>query len=129
MQNAALEHATTSATDLETLEQLNRSYVRSAETSDVRWYDAHLAEDFLSSNPDGSLVDRAGFLARMARPYPGSTLAAVDVRIRMLGETAIIHAGFTYTKPDGQAGAGRYTDVWARRQGRRLCVAAHFTRC
>lgn len=114
--------------DLETLQQLNRSYVWSAETSDVRWYAEHLAEDFLSSNPDGSLLDRAGFLARMARPYPGSNLAAVDVRIRILGEVAIIHAGFTYTKPDGQPGTGRYTDVWSRRQGRWLCVAAHFTR-
>ncbi len=127
MQNAALEHA--NANDLETLHDLNRNYVRSAETSDVRWYDEHLAEDFLSSNPDGSLVDRAGFLARMARPYPGSHLEAVDVRIRMIGEVAIIHAGFRDTKPDGQVGAGRYTDIWARRQGRWLCVAAHFTRC
>jgi ketosteroid isomerase-like protein len=128
MTDAALAQATTGANDLETLQALNRSYVRSAETSDVRWYEEHLADDFLSTNPDGSLADRAGFLARMARPYPGSNLAAVDVRIRMLGEIAIIHAGFTYTRPDGQAGTGRYTDVWARRQGRWLCVSAHFTR-
>jgi ketosteroid isomerase-like protein len=129
MQNAALEHANAGANDLETLHDLNRNYVRSAETSDVRWYDEHLAEDFLSSNPDGSLVDRAGFLARMARPYPGANLEALDVRIRILGEVAIIHAGFRDTKPDGRVGAGRYTDIWARGQGRWLCVAAHFTRC
>jgi ketosteroid isomerase-like protein len=116
------------ALDLETLQQLNRNYVRSAETSDVRWYEENLAEDFLSSNADGSLVDRAGFLARMARPYAGTNLEAVDVRIRMIGEIAIIHAGFRDKKPDGRAGAGRYTDIWARRQGRWLCVAAHFTR-
>ena len=129
MQHAALEQADASANDLEILQHLNRSYVRAAEISDVRWYDEHLAEDFLSSNPDGSLVDRAGFLARMARPYPGSNLEAVDVRVRIIGEVAIIHAGFRDKKPDGQAGAGRYTDVWARRQGRWRCVAAHFTRC
>jgi ketosteroid isomerase-like protein len=114
--------------DLETLQRLNAGYVRSAETSDLRWYEEHLASDFMSSNPDGSLVDRAGFLARMARPYPGSKLQAEDVRIRILGEIAIIHAGFSYLKPDGAAGAGRYTDLWSRRDGRWLCVAAHFTR-
>ena len=114
--------------DLATLQQLNRNYVRSAETSDVRWYEENLAEDFLASNPDGSLVDRAGFLARMARPYPGSHLEAVDVRIRIIGEVAIIHARFRDKKPDGRAGAGRYTDVWSRRQGRWLCVSAHVTR-
>ena len=115
--------------DLETLQQLNRGYVHSAETSDVRWYAENLAEDFLSTNPDGSFVDRAEFLARLARPYPGKDLQAVDVRIRLLGEVAIIHAGFRDTKPGGQGGRGRYTDIWARRQGRWLCVSAHFTRC
>jgi ketosteroid isomerase-like protein len=112
--------------DIETLQELNRGYVRSAETSDVGWYDAHLAEDFLASNPDGSLVDRAGFLARMKGPYPGSDLAAVDVNIRLFGDVALIHAGFRDKKRDGQPRTGRYTDVWARRGGRWLCIAAHF---
>ena len=97
-------------------------------TSDVRWYEEHLAEDFLGTNPDGSLVDRAGFLARMTRPYPGSNLEARDVRIRLLGDIALIHAGFRDTKPDGRVGEGRYTDIWARRGGRWLCISAHFTR-
>jgi ketosteroid isomerase-like protein len=51
-----------------------------------------------------------------------------DVRIRILGEIAIIHARTTYTRPDGQPGAGRYTDIWQRRDGRWQCVAAHVTR-
>jgi ketosteroid isomerase-like protein len=111
-----------------TLRQLNGGYVRAAETSDVRWYAENLAEDFLASNPDGSLIDRETFLARMAQPYPGSNLKAVDVNIRILGEVALIHAGFRYDKPGGGSGTGRYTDVWARRQGRWLCVSAHFNR-
>ena len=114
--------------DLEILEDLNRNYVRSAEQSDVRWYTEILAEDFLSSSVDGSIVDRTAFLARVARPYPGSNPEAVDVRIRFFGDLALIHAGFKYTKPDGQMGSGRYTDVYARRQGRWLCVSAHFNR-
>ena len=40
-----------------------------------------------------------------------------DVLIRVLGDVALIHARTTYTKADGQPGAGRYTDVWARRGG------------
>jgi hypothetical protein len=42
---------------------------------------------------------------------------------------AIIHARTTFTRPDGGLGSGRYTDVWARRQGRWLAVSAHVTRC
>ncbi len=115
--------------DVDSLRQLNRDYIRSVQTSDVRRFDEILAEDFLCSNPDGSLVDRAGFLAQTARPVTISKLEAHDVRVRIIGDVAIIHARTTYTMPDGRAGAGRYTDVWARRQGRWLAVSAHVTRC
>jgi ketosteroid isomerase-like protein len=121
--------ATVAQTDLGILEQLNRDYIRSVQHSDVRRFDQILAEDFLCSNPDGSLVDRAGFLAQTARPVTIKDLEAHDVRIRMMGDVAIIHARTTYTLPDGRAGSGRYTDVWARRRGGWLCVSAHVTRC
>jgi len=51
------------------------------------------------------------------------------VKIRIMGDVAIIHARTTYATPDGRAASGRYTDVWARRQGRWLAVSAHVTRC
>jgi len=73
-------------------------------------------------------VDRAGFLTQIAKPSVAKNIQCEDVRIRMLGEVAIIHARTTYIKPDGQPGAGRYTDVWARRNGRWVCVAANVTR-
>ena len=46
-----------------------------------------------------------------------------------MGDVAIIHTRTTYNAADGQPGAGRYTDAWARRQGRWLAVSAHVTRC
>jgi ketosteroid isomerase-like protein len=115
--------------DVDTLQQLNRDYIASVQTSNVRRFDEILADDFLCSNPDGSLVDRAGFLVQTARPVTISNLEARDVVVRILGDVAIIHARTTYTLADGRAGSGRYTDVWARRQDRWLCVSAHVTRC
>jgi ketosteroid isomerase-like protein len=114
--------------DTEILQKLNQDYIRSVQMSDVRRFEEILAEDFLNSNPDGSLVDRAGFLAQIARPVTISNLEARDVVIRIMGDVAIIHARTAYTKPDGQAALGRYTDIWARRQGWWLAVAAHVTR-
>ena len=114
--------------DIEVLQKLNSGYVRSVQGSDVPWFEQNLAEDFLNSNPDGSLADRARFIEQMSRPATISNLEPRDVRIRLMGDTAIIHGGTVYTRADGQAAAGRYTDVWARRQGRWLCVAAHVTR-
>jgi ketosteroid isomerase-like protein len=115
--------------DLETLIGLNRDYINSVQQGDVRRFDEILAPDFLCSNPDGSLIDRAAFLAQTARPVTIQNLAAHDVNVRILGDVAIIHARTSYVKPDGQPGGGRYTDVWARRSGQWLAVAAHVTRC
>jgi ketosteroid isomerase-like protein len=110
------------------LEQLNRDYVRSVQESDVRWFEAHLSEDFLNTNPDGSLVDRAGFLAQVSRPAGVKGLECHDVRIREMGGFAVIHAQTRYVKGDGSPGKGRYTDIWAKKDGRWVCVAAHVTR-
>jgi ketosteroid isomerase-like protein len=115
--------------DLETLEALNRDYIDSVQNGDVRRFDEILAKEFYCSNPDGSLVDRAAFLAQTARPVTISGLEAHDVVIRLLGDVAIIHARTSYKRPDGQPGAGRYTDVWARQGDRWLAVSAHVTRC
>lgn len=56
------------AADREILTDLNRDYIRSVQAGDVRRFDEILANDFRCSNPDGSLLDRAGFLAQTARP-------------------------------------------------------------
>ena len=110
------------------LRELNDNYIRAVRMSDVRWFEQHLAADFLNSNPDGSLVDRPGFLAQVAPPCPVSELKAEDVRIRVLGAMAIIHGRTVYRSADGKPAAGRYTDVWLQRGERWLCVAAHVTR-
>ncbi len=121
-------HAQAVENDAGILEELNQGYIDSVQHSDVEWFQKNLAEDFLNSNPDCTLVDRKGFLEQIARPAPISNLGAEDVRIRILGDVAVIHGRTRYTKADGREAAGRYTDVWARRTGRWLCVAAHVAR-
>lgn len=110
------------------LGELNDGYIRSIRSSDVDWFDEHLAEDFINTNPDGARLDRAGFLAQVARPPAVEKLEAYDVCIRLFGDTAVIHARTSYLTPDGAAGTGWYTDIWLRRDGRWLCVAAHVDR-
>lgn len=117
------------AADREILGELNRGYVRSVEERDAAWFDKHLALDFMNSNPDGSLVDRAAFLGRVAIGSGVSGIQAHDVVVRVMGDLAIIHARTTYRTPAGREGTGRYTDIWSRRAGRWVCVAAQVTRC
>jgi Domain of unknown function (DUF4440) len=128
MSSPSVLAASANVADLEQLNELNREYIRSVQESDVAWFDRNLAEDFMCSYPDASLVDRAGFLKQTAAPVKISHLEAGDVIVRLMGDFAIIHAGTTYKIADGRAGSGRYTDVWARREGRWVAVSAHVTR-
>lgn len=119
---------TASSADLATLMSLNDDYVRSVLTSDVKRFDEILADDFLCSLPDGSLIDRARFLSQTNEPSRLASIEVHDVNVRLLGEFAIIHARTTFTTREGRAGSGRYTDVWAKRGGRWLAISAHVTR-
>jgi ketosteroid isomerase-like protein len=114
--------------DLTILIELNRDYIRSVQTSDVQRFKEILADDFLCSLPDGSLVDRQRFLEQTAMPVTISNLEAHDVNVRIMGDVAIVHARTTYTTADKRPASGRYTDVWARRKGRWVAVSAHVTR-
>ena len=114
--------------DHDILVALNTDYINSVQRSDVKRFDEILGPDFYCSNPDCSLIDRAAFLKQTAKPVTISNLKAADVLIRIIGDTAFIHARTAFTKPDGTPSGGRYTDVWMRQRGRWLCVSAHVTR-
>lgn len=114
--------------DYETLLSLNRDYVSSVQTCDVARFSELLAPDFLCTNSDGSLVDRAAFLQQTARPISIRDLAAHEVNVRILGDVAIIHARTTYSVPGGGEGRGRYTDIWRRQGNTWRAVAAHVSR-
>jgi ketosteroid isomerase-like protein len=115
-------------TDVATLVELNDAYIQSVQNGDVRRFEQLLADDFLCSLPDGSLLDRQHFLERTGQPVTIRDLAAHDVIVRVMGDFAIIHARTTFTTLDRRSGTGRYTDIWARRDGRWLAVAAHVGR-
>jgi ketosteroid isomerase-like protein len=107
--------------------RLNEQYLRAVERTDRGWFEVHLDEDFLCSLPDGTILDRMGFLAQL-RPGTGPVeIEAHDVLVRVLGDVALVHARTTFLL-DGRPRRGRYTDVWALRDGRWRAVAAHVTR-
>src|SRR5580704_431943 len=93
---APMKTDTTTRSDLDALTALNRDYIHSVQHGDVRRFDEILAEDFLCSNPDGSLVGKNQFLAQTARPVTISGLSVQEVRVRILGDVAIIHARTSY---------------------------------
>ena len=119
---------TATRSDLDTLTALNHAYIQSVQHGDLQRFDEILAEDFLMLEP-GWVACRQETIPRTDRSTGEiSGLSAEEVQVRLLGDVAIIHARTSYTTADGEQRNGRYTDVWARRDGRWLAVSAHVTR-
>src|ERR1700744_3060483 len=114
--------------DLEELTKLNHDYVASVQNCDVKRFDEILAQDFYCTNPDKSLVDRAAFLKQTAIPVKIRNLIEQDVKIRILGDFAIIHGKTSYLDAEGKQAYGRYTDCWVRQNGKWLAGGAHVVR-
>ncbi len=90
------------ANDLDLLTRLNADYITSVQKGDVKRFDEILADDFLCSMADGSLIDRKRFLEVTAQPVTIRNLQAHDVNIRLMGDMAIVHAATSFTAADGR---------------------------
>jgi hypothetical protein len=118
-----------SGSDEQILQALNADYVQSFLDSNVAWYDAHLAPEYLVVFGDGTLHDKGSLLAAAARPVTNmKSFPIVKVAIRRFGDVALIHAENPYERKDGLKGVNRYMDLWHKRNGRWICIAAHVTR-
>src|SRR5258708_16265090 len=86
--------------DLDTLTALSLDFFASLQKGDVKRFEEILADDFMCSNPDGSLSDKVEFLKLTAQPVTISGLVEEDVRIRLLDASALIHRHFNSRSPD-----------------------------
>lgn len=109
------------------LVQLNRGYVDAFMKGDAAWYDAHLMPEFECLCPDGSVVSRSDFLAAAQRPMTNRSFSLDSVRVKLLGDVAVITAITPFVRADGTAGTNRYTDIWVRRRGSWMTLQAQIT--
>lgn len=113
--------------DSATLVRLNRGYVDSFMKGDAAWYDAHLAPEFECLCPDGSVVNRRDFVAAAQHPMTNRSFSLDSVRVKLLGEVAVITAITPFVRTDGTSGTNRYTDIWVRRRGTWMTLQAQIT--
>jgi len=110
------------------LRRLNEQYVQASLAGDVEWYRAHLADDFVCIDSDGSVLDKAAFLHLTAQ---GSDLAHYrleEVDVRFYGPVALVRATGAWTAKDGTPGISRYIDVYVRSGKEWKAVSAQITR-
>ena len=114
--------------DLGTLQQLNQEYVDAFMNADVEWYRAHLAEDFVCVESDGSVLDKAQFLSNTVKGPDVVEYKLHEVDIRVYGDAALVRATGVWIREDGSMGMSRYTDVYIRVSSEWKAVSAQITR-
>jgi len=110
------------------LRLLNEQYVKASLAGDVEWYRTHLADEFVCIESDGSVLDKAAFLAMTAQDSDLAEYRLEEVDVRFYGEVALVRATGKWLAKNGTPGISRYVDVYARVGDAWKAVSAQITR-
>jgi ketosteroid isomerase-like protein len=96
---------------------------------DARVLDAMVGSEFVNTEYDGEVSDKAKFLADIKDPqFKPTSLTIQDVKVNMYADAAVV-VGIYRTKGTYQGKPydhfGRFTDTWVYTEGRWQCVASH----
>ncbi|MGB6478296.1 MAG: nuclear transport factor 2 family protein [Candidatus Sulfotelmatobacter sp.] len=96
---------------------------------DARVLDAMIGGQFINTEYDGEVSDKAKFLADIKdKQFKPTTLTIQDVKVNMYADAAVV-VGIYHTKGIYQNKPyehfGRFTDTWVYAEGRWQCVASH----
>jgi hypothetical protein len=118
--------------DLTTLRMLNARFVHNFVTNDAAAHDALLHQQFVAIQSDGSILDRAAYLAGWATGFDPEVIPYWDTRgehITVVGDTALVRATNVFDVVMGTRSwrAITYTDTYVRTAGTWLCLQAQLT--
>ena len=122
-------HGQASAAVIQALTRMEEAWNTALLKADVAALEKIYAEEYLSIDHEGNLLDRKQDLAEVASGvFKAEVLALSDLRVREYGPMAIttgiiaVKAIYKGEKIDKRH---RFTDVWVKRDGRWQCVSAH----
>ncbi len=109
-------------------EEWGRAMVR----NDAEAIGRFMADDWTIIGPDGSMNDKARFLALVkSGALTHDVMDGDEVKVRVYGDAAVVTArGISGGKYQGQPFrvVERVSDVWVRRNGQWRCVSTHLSR-
>lgn len=105
---------------------------------DLAYIENVMAADYVYSNPQGKMFDRAGNIEQLKKEWADTSYTALSAntenpKVRIMGNTALITSDWTFKSMGTAPGAlehldrGRYTGVYEKRDGKWMLVAEHFS--
>jgi ketosteroid isomerase-like protein len=123
--------ATADGAEEQALYQLERDWAAANMKKDAAVIDKFLAKEFVS-NGHGRTANKAQFLAEMkANPAKIESAENSDMIAMVFGDTVVVHGVYTEkstTNGKDSSRKGRYTEVYAKRDGRWQCMTQYATK-
>lgn len=114
------------------IKRLNQQWMQSYVKRDIAFLEQYLADDYMSTFPDGTILDKKGEIESLkSGEIALAQMTASEMNVRRYGEAAVITGRSTIkanVKGKEISGEYRFTDIWIRRGDRWLAVGSQVTR-
>ncbi len=115
--------------DQEMITSLENAWNEAMQKYDVKWYESHLADNFISTDENGEVKGKPAMSADLKnRVAKVQSIGLENFKVRLFGDTAIATGILVYKgtyKGKDISGKYPYTDTWVRLGGQWQCVASH----
>ena len=116
----------------EEVTRLNLRWMESYVGRDTAFLEQYLADDYVSTFPDGTVLDKQGEIESLKSGDIALTeMTPSEMNVRMYDGAAVITGRSTIkanVKGEKVSGEYRFTDVWIKQDNRWLAVASQVTR-
>jgi uncharacterized protein (TIGR02246 family) len=107
------------------IREIQQSWAQVAVTGDPTVIETIFADDFQGIAPDGTSYGKRDFIEDVkANPLGFKSIVLDEMKVRFFGNVAVAQGRETFTKQDGERGRFAWTDVFERRKGKWVVVAA-----
>jgi ketosteroid isomerase-like protein len=115
----------------EEVKKLMQEWIESYAKRDTAFLERHLSDDYVSTFPDGTVLDKKGEIEAVKAGAVAFTETPREMKVRIYGEVAVITGRSTIeAKVKGQdvTGEYRFTHVWIKQSDGWQVVASQVTR-
>ncbi len=117
--------------DEKIIEKLNADWIASYPTKDTATLSRIFADDLVLVSPNGTHMSKRQIIANVASPGQQVRSSRVDkVEVRLLGNVGLVMAQASFVTVDNGkevTGKTNYLDVYEKRNGKWVAIAAHVT--
>jgi ketosteroid isomerase-like protein len=126
-----MERMSTITVLTEEVKKLMQEWMESYGKRDTAFLERYLSDDYVSTFPDGTVLDKKGEIESVKSGAVAFTEIPSEMKVRIYGEAAVITGRSTIkAKVKGQdvSGEYRFTHMWIKRSDRWEVVASQVTR-